>query len=568
MSLLKKLLSKGFFPIQLPPNFTSSSFGERHKEISNGISKIIKANNKKNPQKDWANIDKYSVCRSSFYRRTTSILNPISYFMLAELISDNWGEINLFYKKSTLSLSKPFIDDESLRAISITKFNQLYERKIIDSAGYKYALVTDISSYFPSIYTHSIPWALDGKNQAKDNFKKKKKGLGDRIDDYCRNIQDGQTIGLPIGSDTSHIISEIIGTAIDCELKEKMNVPLRGFRYVDDFFLFFENRIDAEKALAILITIISNYELEINASKTKIIETKDLIEESWRYSLKKISISHKIKNQRNDIHNYFSSIFSLEKKYKDESIAKYALKQLSSSIIKKDNWDVMESYLLKMAYTFPNSIEIVSRFLVTYNYYNYKIDIKNIKIFVNSLVAEHSNASHHNEVCWLLWLSKELKVKLSAANVNRVLNMDSNACVLVLLDLMSQGLINRKYIPESKLEKYISSDSLKESSWLVSYEGGKRKWLGNNDISFIEERKEFKLLLDEKVSFYDEKAIPPMLFNINNEHYNNPLGIDLLLNSDDDITDKFKFNNLDEEYFDNNDEQDEWDDDFNDDSEF
>lgn len=565
MNVLKKLLSKGFFPIQLPPNFTSSSFGEKHEEIRNGISKIVKANNRKNPQKEWAKIDKYSVCRSSFYRRATSILNPINYFVLAQLISDNWSEIDKFYEKSTLSLSKPSLDEESLRAISITKFNQLYERKIIDSAGYKYALVTDISSYFPSIYTHSIPWALDGKDKAKDNFKNKRKGLGDKIDEYCRNIQDGQTIGLPIGSDTSHIISEIIGTAIDCELNEKMNVAIKGFRYVDDFFLFFENRTDAEKALATLITIISNYELEINASKTKIIETKDLIEESWRYSLKKISISHKIKKQRNDMHNYFSSVFSLERKYKDESIAKYALKQLSSNIIKKDNWDVMESYLLKMAYAFPNTIEIVSRFLVTYNHYDYNININNIKIFIDSLIAEHSNASHHNEVCWLLWLSKELKIELSVDNVNRVFDMDSNACILILLDLVSQGLVKRNYIPENKLNKYMSSESLVESSWLVSYEGGKRLWLGNNDFSFIESRKEFKLLLDEGVSFYDDKAIPPMLFNIKRENYEEFFDI---FNSDDDIADGFEFDDLDDEYFDNSDEQNSDDHDFDGDSEF
>lgn len=556
MSFLKKLLSKGFFPIQLPPNFTSSSFGEKYKEISNGISKIIKDNNKINPQKEWTKIDKYSVSRTSFYRRTTSILNPISYFVLAKLISDNWDEINSFYENSSLSLSKPSIDDESLRAISITKFNQLYERKIIDSAGYKYALVTDISSYFPSIYTHSIPWALYGKINSKANLRNKNKNLGDEIDLYCRNIQDGQTIGLPIGSDTSHIISEIIGTAIDCELKSKLGSNLRGFRYVDDFFLFFKERVAAEKALAALTAIINSYELEINASKTKIIETKDLIEESWRYSLKNKTISHEIKKQKNDIHNYFSSVFSLEREYKDESIAKYALKQLSSSIIKKNNWDITESYLLKVAYTFPNTIEIVSRFLVTYNSYGYEINKNNVRVFIKSLIADHLNSSHHNEVCWLLWLSKELNIRLSKVTANRIFEMDSNPCILILLDMYNRDLVNKGFKLTDKLDKYKSKDGLTNSSWLVSYEGGRRKWLGNKNFKFIEENKAFKLLLDENVSFYDENIKPPMLFNIKNETNNATLNIDKLFNSDEDITDEFQFNDLDDEYFDNNDSDD------------
>ncbi|WP_373202088.1 RNA-directed DNA polymerase, partial [Proteus mirabilis] len=282
MNILEELLTKGFFPIQLPPNFNSSSFGKNHEKINVGINRIVSADNKKNPYKDWTRTDKYSVARSSYYRRTTNILNPLSYFIIAKLIADNWHEINIHFKKSELSLSKPIIGEKSIRAITLTKFSQLYEKKILDSSGYKYALITDISSYFPSIYTHSIPWALHSKEVSKSNIKGSPL-LGDKIDLHCRNAQDGQTVGLPIGSDTSHIISEIIGTAIDLELIKRLSTPPKGFRYVDDFCLFFTNKVEAEKTLAILTSIFNNYELNINASKTKIMETKDLIEESWRY---------------------------------------------------------------------------------------------------------------------------------------------------------------------------------------------------------------------------------------------------------------------------------------------
>ncbi|MEY0268883.1 hypothetical protein [Morganella morganii] len=52
MNILKELLGKGFFPIQLPPNFTSLSFGDKYNEISVGVSKIIKSDNKKNRKKN------------------------------------------------------------------------------------------------------------------------------------------------------------------------------------------------------------------------------------------------------------------------------------------------------------------------------------------------------------------------------------------------------------------------------------------------------------------------------------------------------------------------------------
>ncbi|MET4892633.1 RNA-directed DNA polymerase [Morganella morganii] len=140
-------------------------------------------------------------------------------------------------------------------------------------------------------------------------------------------------MGIPIGPDTSHIISELIGTAIDKELFDTLGHWPAGFRYVDDFYLFFNTRDDAEKVLALLTKIINSYELQINASKTKIIEVKELVEESWKYNIKKLSISHERQSQRNDIHNYFEVIFKLEQKFKDESIIKYALKQTCSFFV-------------------------------------------------------------------------------------------------------------------------------------------------------------------------------------------------------------------------------------------
>lgn len=565
MNILEKLLKKGFFPIQLPPNFNSYSFGDKHQEIKNGFNRIIKANKKKDPTKIWTKPDKYTVARSSYYRRTTTILNPISYFALANLISENWDEINTHYRKSKLSLSKPTIDDKSIRAISLTKFSQLYEKKIIKSSGYRFALVTDISSYFPSIYTHSISWALHGKDKSKNNIKTNEKLLGNEIDTYCRNAQDGQTIGLPIGSDTSHIISEIIGTSIDYELRKKLNKTVVGFRYVDDFFLFFKNRVKAENALAILTSIINSYELEINASKTKIIETKELIEESWRYSVKKLKISPEIKKQRNDIHNYFSSIFNLEKRFKDESIAKYSIKQLTSSIIKKDNWDIVESYLLKVAYSFPNTIEIICRFLITYAHFGIQLNKKNIKRFIHSLLSEHSNASHHNEVCWLLWLSKELAIKIPTSIVMTIFNMNNSICTLILLDMRNKKILDNDCISQEKLNLYADSTALDKENWLVSYEAGKRKWLSDN-IEFIKKHNAFSILLDNNISFYDEDAEPPLLFTRKNENNNLELekSSNELLESDEDLSDKFEFDEQDEEYFDNQDNNNEYNDEWED----
>jgi hypothetical protein len=100
----------------------------------------------------------------------------------------------------------------------------------------RYLLYADTSRYYTTIYTHSISWALHGKSVAKER-RHDKSLLGNQLDELVRATQDSQSVGIPIGPDTSLIISEIIGTAIDLELRERLsaaNIKMQGHRYLDD----------------------------------------------------------------------------------------------------------------------------------------------------------------------------------------------------------------------------------------------------------------------------------------------------------------------------------------------
>lgn len=71
-------------------------------------------------------------------------------------------------------------------------------------------------------------------------------------------------MGLPIGPDTSHIIAEAIATSVDLELKKRLKSWPAGFRYVDDYFLFFGSSVEADAALAALSRALEDFELQIN----------------------------------------------------------------------------------------------------------------------------------------------------------------------------------------------------------------------------------------------------------------------------------------------------------------
>jgi hypothetical protein len=433
MDKLKKLLKKGYFPVQLPPGFTSETFAANYKSFAG------RWNAQKTPH---TKPEKFSVARSSYYRRVTSILNPIGFYFLAKEIDTYWQKIEKHYRQSKISLSIPKISSSSsLRAIELTEFSELYEAKVINSSGYRYVLITDISGFFPNIYTHAIPWAIHGKVTAKNNKSVSPEYFGNIFDQKCMRVQENQTIGLPIGPDTSHIIAEIIAVAIDLQLKEGLKKWPHGFRYVDDYFFFFDTKDESEKCLAELTKSISNYELQINPRKTKIIEVKELVEESWKYNLKKIDISDSKESQRNDLHNYFEVLFSLEKKFADESLIKYGLKLISSKIIKKSNWSVFEAYLLKCGFSFPNCLQVIANIFATYNYYEYDINTSAIERFCNNLIKVHAISDHHSEVSWLLWICKELSLNLKREVIREIESMSSTVCILIVLDLFNSGQI-------------------------------------------------------------------------------------------------------------------------------
>ncbi|MCV5837901.1 RNA-directed DNA polymerase, partial [Escherichia coli] len=78
---------------------------------------------------------------------------------------------------------------------------------------------TDISRFYHSIYTHSIAWTYHTKDISKRN--RSNSLFGNVLDKHSQDSQDGQTIGLPIGPDTSLIIAESLLSNIDLKLSEK-----------------------------------------------------------------------------------------------------------------------------------------------------------------------------------------------------------------------------------------------------------------------------------------------------------------------------------------------------------
>lgn len=139
---------------------------------------------------------------------------------------------------------------------------------------YTHLVRTDIKSFYPSIYTHSIAWALHSKNSVRNkrnihNYRL----LGNRLDRLFQYANDRCTNGVPIGPVVSDIVAEIIASAVDAIFSKQIraeNIECEIVRFKDDYRMLVKSEQDGRRLIKFLQTALKQYNLELNESKTAI----------------------------------------------------------------------------------------------------------------------------------------------------------------------------------------------------------------------------------------------------------------------------------------------------------
>ncbi|RZN83536.1 MAG: RNA-directed DNA polymerase [Winogradskyella sp.] len=143
---------------------------------------------------------------------------------------------------------------------------------------FKKLLRFDVAKCFPSIYSHSISWAVKGKEFAKKNVQTS--SFENKFDKLMQWSNYNETNGIIIGPEISRIFAEIILQRIEnnvvSNLKLKHNIKIdKNFsicRYVDDYFVFTNDFKLANKIKKEFIKELEYYKLSINDAKTEEIE--------------------------------------------------------------------------------------------------------------------------------------------------------------------------------------------------------------------------------------------------------------------------------------------------------
>lgn len=102
-----------------------------------------------------------------------------------------------------------------------------------------------------------------------------------------RNLQDGQTIDLPVGPDTSRLLAEVVASGTDELLRERLKISGRdASRYIDDYTISTPDGQAGENLIAALRQPAAQFELELNSEKSEVISTAVRHDVGWKQAVR------------------------------------------------------------------------------------------------------------------------------------------------------------------------------------------------------------------------------------------------------------------------------------------
>jgi len=184
----------------------------------------------------------------------------------------------------------------------------------------------------PSIYTHSITWAAYGKEKVKGQLKLFEGSLADRLDVLVRACNRNQTVGIPIGPETSRILAEIVSSRIDDDLRHVLTgVALESVdRLQDDWFIGMPTLESSETVLSHVVRAYREYGLDINGSKTSVTRVIQHLEEAWKSEIGAF-LSHRsgdLKGAR--LREFLALTLRLQSENAKQAVTNYALTVLEN----------------------------------------------------------------------------------------------------------------------------------------------------------------------------------------------------------------------------------------------
>lgn len=502
-----QLLERGFLPEALPLAFTTANFA--------AIADSLQRADDGDLLKEWAEPTPLNVARPGGLRRRMSIVNPFKQRLLSLKCTRDWSTLEEHMRKSSISLTKPRphestdINRRGLRYLQyeMPRGGRAASRSAI-LGGTRYTLQTDISNFYGSVYTHSIDWALSSKLAAKSNARQRVPTLGGMLDSLVRNGQDGQTKGIPVGPDTSHLLAELLLCELDSALeREHPAVASRGLRYIDDFDFAARSFSEAEAVLQTWDSILASWELALNPLKTRIVEGPLPPEPQWKIELRQ----HPLRDETpttlaNDLRSVFSLAIRTSITMPGTPALTYAVRRAAEVATSGVAWEELQNLLLGAITTEPSCLPRVYELVARTIWRGQLPDGARFADVLNEFCTYHAPLEHGSEVTWGLYLIHRLGLSVDSVAAQAVLKMKDNCSLLLLRDLDSRKRIDGQAVDWSDVvSRAEATEGPTSSDWLLAYEFARNGWANGASFTALPYWKE---LLTLDVAFFES---PPPL---------------------------------------------------------
>lgn len=507
--VLKGLLDHGLFAEKIPPCFTTEGLTEF---VSSSMGTLLDETNEKKLREALADrahdFVRYEALRDSNIPRHLGVPHPEAYAVQALAIAKHWQAIATQCNKP-----KPVFSRIHVRHIGYGRiFEMNYkgnERFRLEEdeqkwmSGAQYVVEADITTCFQSIYTHSIPWALDGKAAAKKTNSITKLP-GNLLDKCTQNTRDRQTNGLLIGPHASNIISEIILTQIDADLQAKGHLKI--MRHVDDYRFYAGTYEDAERFIKDLGLALRAYEMSLNEKKTKIVPLPSPSEADWVLVLNRHPLPKDQELKFSEIRSFLDRALTCAQSIGKSTPLNYAIKMLAKSQIKKNPVDSDETTprklslrakrmyaqeAMNLALAYPYLAPMLDEYVFTPYWH---ADLKDkIAVFATALVQLGLRKLYPDAIAHAIFLSLkyDFALGLKDQQLKEVVALDD--CIVNVLLLEYAKVKDRPQLEKAVKKRCNSLKTAdqrdKDRHWLLIYQVWTEAELRGRDQGFLADLK-------------------------------------------------------------------------------
>lgn len=488
-ALFEGLLGFGLFADKLPGVFSSEAFYNYCK--TKGFPKF---------EQKGRDYIRYETTRNTNIPRLISIPNPFAYSNLCKHISEHWEELKNVFSDATLN------QNYKISQIHIQKLKnkkQLFEmNKHYTDKDYSLSVFldklqitkrvrvsADISNCFPSIYSHSLPWAIVGKEVAKRS-KDDKTLWFNELDYYVRNLKNEETNGLLIGPHSSNLLSELVLCRIDQDLAPNYNY----IRNIDDFTCYVNSDDEAELFLLDLNASLKKYELALNTKKTEIIKLPISSASDWVGTLNSYHIGNNLTEDQKIVFKfqrlkaYLDLAISLANSTNNQSIYSYAIKTISNTYLGKRALSYYINTIHHLVCLYPYLVHWLEEFVFD----SFHLSKETIREIAQDVYNVGINRCIYESCSFAIYWAIKYGFDLSCNHIDD--SFASEDCIFMLLSYIKTTKEKYKTKADKKRFKEKAKSLIDDMDryWLFIYEV-----LPKTDLPIGE----FRAIKDKKVSF-------------------------------------------------------------------